>query len=575
MSRDHSASLPPFQGTQEQGIVFGRAGDYARPFFICIAVLTLFRLVTLAYSQTELFFDEAQYWFWSRELAFGYYSKPPLIAWIIRGATELCGQGEACIRAPSALIHAATATLVFATAKQLYDARTGFWAGLVYATLPGVSLSSSLISTDAPLLFFVALSLLAVVKLQAGASWGWGAMLGVGIGFGLLSKYAMSYFILSLAVYAIWTRDGRALLKDARLYLGLAMAAAIIAPNLLWNVQNGFATFKHTADNANLRNSLFHPAEALEFVTGQFGVFGPVLFAALVVYCVNWLRNPQAGAAAGEPERLLLAFTLPVLLLMAAQALLSRAHANWAAFAYVAATVLITAVLLRQGWHRMFRVSMALHLAVVLLIGIGGILAGRLALPGGADPYARLLGWKALAETAADKARAGGFAAIATDKRALAAELLVLLPGRGNPRGGDARRRPAERSFRDDAPARCSDAPAGAARQLQPRWAAGERTARRGGHPGREGKAPAGLLLRAQGAAAMSLVPSAARMGRCRARAPIRCYAWPDRRGCSRRWCFPPFPASISRFRSCFISAAASSCSRGAARATLCVTFCV
>ena len=65
-----------------------------------LRLLTLFRLATLAFSQTELFFDEAQYWFWSRELAFGYYSKPPLIAWIIRGATELCGQGEACIRAP-------------------------------------------------------------------------------------------------------------------------------------------------------------------------------------------------------------------------------------------------------------------------------------------------------------------------------------------------------------------------------------------------------------------------------------------------------------------------------------------
>ena len=403
------------------------ARDYAWRFFTCLAFLTLFRLVTLAFSQTELFFDEAQYWFWSRELAFGYYSKPPLIAWIIRGATELCGQGEACIRAPSALIHAATATLVFATARQLYDARIGFWSGLVYATLPGVSLSSSLISTDAPLLFFVALSLLAVAKLRASPSWRWGVTLGIGIGFGLLSKYAMGYFIMCLALYAAWTRDGRALLKDARLYFGLAIAAALIAPNLFWNTQHGFATLRHTADNANLRSSLFHPTEALEFVTGQFGVFGPPLFGALLVYCVNWLRDPHARASARGPERLLLAFTVPVLLLMAVQALLSRAHANWAAFAYVAGTVLITAVLLRQGWHRLFRASMAIHLVVVVLIGIGGIVAGRVALPGGVEPYARLLGWKALAEAAADQARTGGFAAIATDKRALAAELLYYL----------------------------------------------------------------------------------------------------------------------------------------------------
>ena len=75
------------------------------------------------------------------------------------------------------------------------------------------------------------------------------------------------------------------------------------------------------------------------------------------------------------------------------------------------------------------------------MIGAGGVLAGRVVLPGGLDPYARVLGWKALAENAAEQAKAGGFAAIATDKRALAAELLYYLrdaglPGRGNARGG-------------------------------------------------------------------------------------------------------------------------------------------
>jgi 4-amino-4-deoxy-L-arabinose transferase-like glycosyltransferase len=410
-------------------MVLSRAGtpDYARLLVYCLAPLTLFRLVTLVFSQTELFFDEAQYWFWSRELAFGYYSKPPLIAWIIRGATELCGQGEACIRAPAPLLHAATALVVFALGRQLYNVRTGFWAGLVYATLPGVSLSSSLISTDAPLLVCVALSLLAVVKLQVSASWRWSVVLGIGIGLGLLSKYAMSYFILCLALYAVWTKDGRALLKDARLYAALAIAAALIAPNLVWNAQNGFATLNHTADNANWGKSLLHPAETLEFVTGQFGVFGPLLFAALLVYCANWLRDPRMRALAQGPERLLLAFSMPVLLMMTAQALLSRAHANWAAFAYIAATVLITAVLLHPGRRRALTASMAIHLAIVLLIGIGGVLAGRVTLPGGFDPYARVLGWKALAQASAEKARAGGFAAIATDKRALAAELLYYL----------------------------------------------------------------------------------------------------------------------------------------------------
>jgi 4-amino-4-deoxy-L-arabinose transferase-like glycosyltransferase len=410
---------------------------------LCVAALTLLRLAALAVSRTDLFFDEAQYWFWSRELAFGYYSKPPLIAWIIRGATEICGMGEACIRAPSPIIHAATALVVYGVGRALYDARIGFWSGLVYATLPGVSFSAGLISTDVPLLFCVALALYALIRMQASASWGWALLLGLAIGLGLNAKYAMSYFLLCLAVYAWASPSGRRLLSDPRLYAALAIAALLIAPNLVWNAQNSFATFGHTADNASWRGALLYPDSALEFLAGQFGVFGPILFASLIGFCLRWRRGP-APTGNGEAERLLLSFCLPVLALMVVQALLSRSLANWAAFAYVAATVLVTATLLREGWTRLFRASLALHLSVILLLAAGGMLAGRIAFPGGIDPYARVLGWREMAEAAGAKAEAEGYRAIATDKRAMSAELLyylrdsnlpvVALHGSGRPR---------------------------------------------------------------------------------------------------------------------------------------------
>lgn len=429
VSRERVISFPRFalDGVAAGAPAVTAADNYAVPLLLCVAALTIFRIMALILSGTELFFDEAQYWFWSRELAFGYYSKPPLIAWIIRGASELCGQSEACIRAPSPLIHAATAMVIYAIGRCLYDGRIGFWAGITYATLPGVSFSSGLISTDVPLLFFVALALLALIRLKEGGGWNWALVLGAAIGFGLLSKYAMSYFLLGLAVYAIWSAQGRALLRSAKLYAAFMLGAALLAPNVIWNMQNHFATLSHTADNANWKGSLFNPENAADFLLGQLGVFGPVLFAALVVFCIAGSRDPDRRARADDADRLLLAFSVPVLFLMTVQALLSRAHANWAAFAYIAATVLVTAALLREGWLKLFRASLVLHLAAALIVAGGGILAGRTALPGGADPYARVLGWKALAEAAAARAQDGGFHAIATDRRALAAELLYYL----------------------------------------------------------------------------------------------------------------------------------------------------
>ena len=54
-----------------------------KTMLIAIGALTATRFLLLGVYQTGLNPDEAQYWFWSRDFAFGYYSKPPMIAWVI------------------------------------------------------------------------------------------------------------------------------------------------------------------------------------------------------------------------------------------------------------------------------------------------------------------------------------------------------------------------------------------------------------------------------------------------------------------------------------------------------------
>src|SRR5882757_6328776 len=85
--------------------------------------LTLVRLIGLKLSTVDLFFDEAQYWAWSREPAYGYFSKPPLLAWTIGLAEHVCGSSEACIRAPAPVLWLGTSLLVYAVARLIYDVR--------------------------------------------------------------------------------------------------------------------------------------------------------------------------------------------------------------------------------------------------------------------------------------------------------------------------------------------------------------------------------------------------------------------------------------------------------------------
>ena len=253
--------------------------DYFVPLLLWLGALLAIRIAALVAARIDLVLDEAQYWTWSRELAFGYFSKPPMIAWLIRGATEICGNGEACVRAASPVLYTVTSILIYAAARQLYSERIAFWSAIVFATLPGVSYSSMLITTDVPLVLFWSLALYAWIMLVKGGEMRFAILLGVAVGLGLLSKQAMIYFVLCAACHAIFSRDAREALKGGRAIVAAAIALAFAAPMLVWNAQHDFVTFQHTATNIGWKFPYVHPLALLDYVVVQFGVFGPILMA--------------------------------------------------------------------------------------------------------------------------------------------------------------------------------------------------------------------------------------------------------------------------------------------------------
>ena len=130
-----------------------KAAPHAKPYELRLVIFLLAllaaRLIANALARTDLVVDEAQYWSWSRELDFGYFSKPPLLAWLIRGTTQLCGNGEACVRSFPPLLSAIATWFVFLTGRALYGARAGFWSAIVFDTLPVIAFLAAAITTDA------------------------------------------------------------------------------------------------------------------------------------------------------------------------------------------------------------------------------------------------------------------------------------------------------------------------------------------------------------------------------------------------------------------------------------------
>ena len=401
--------------------------DDSRPYvlwlLLAVAALTAMRLSILFGSSLGLHGDEAQYWSWSRDLEWGYYTKPPLIAFIIAGARSFCGDAAACIRATSPLLHAGTALAIYSIAVTLTDSkRIGFWSGLSFATLPAVSLSSLLISTDVPLLFFWAVALLAFVRSLKSDALGWPFLLGLTLGAGFLAKYAMAYFIPGLVLFTLITPAHRSWLVSRKPLIALAVMLAVIAPNLIWNFETGWVTFTHLKDNSNLKGDLFHFSKMLQFVGSQAGVFGPILFVALLWRLAILRRDPAA-----QTEKLLLCFSLPVLLIITGQSFLSRANANWAATAYVAATILIVSWLVQRYRLKLVITGIGINVTAAAVLGFFFLDLPGVDVPLKNDPLRRLRAWDQVADQLRPVLAAHPDAIWLTEDRKTMASLLYAL----------------------------------------------------------------------------------------------------------------------------------------------------
>jgi len=401
-----------------------------------VAAVTLWRIAELAASPLSLSFDEAQYWSWSLTPAFGYFSKPPVVAWAIAATTALFGNAEWAVRLGSPLAHAGTALALFALGRRLWGGRVGFLAALLFLTLPGVSLSALLISTDPFLMCAWGWGLAALAAAldreeegkPATAAW---IGLGAALGLGMLAKYAMIAFPLSAALAFACVPAWRGLWRRPGPWIALALGALIFAPNVAWNAANHFVSFAHTRANAHLDAGGLHPLKALAFLGGQFGVFGPIPFAALLGLAVLLVRRrPDATAAEGRRTILMAAFALPLVAIMTVEGFLSRANANWAAPAYVAGSLWVAAALSRRDiW---LRLAIGLHLLAALAMVNYDTIArtAGVELSAKTDPMKRLRGWNRMGEALADAlgpARTDG-AVLAFDERKILTPMLYYLP---------------------------------------------------------------------------------------------------------------------------------------------------
>lgn len=391
--------------------------------------VTLWRVVMLCFNTTDLFVDEAQYWFWGQNLDFGYYSKPPMIAWVVRFFNTISGSDSTFwTRVSAPLFHLATALMLMRTARRLIGPEIEPWVGVTFITLPAASLSAVLVSTDTIQILFVTIAIWAFLGLTKRSSVLEALLLGVSLGIAFLTKYSILFVLPGVAVAMLTLPSARIAWRDV--VIAAIAGAIVVAPNLWWNLAHDAATVRHTENIAhwdgggNGGGLIKHLLGMLSFVAAQFGVVGPVIF-----YAMLWATWRMIRGKSDEREKLLIWLSMPVVAMITLQALFAKAYANWAVAAYAAGTILAVWLL-----HRLTRkgllISLLINSTAAVLLPMLTVFAYDIKLPDGNLVMQRYVGRSALSLEISGIATQEKVATIVADNRDMLADLFYTLKGK-------------------------------------------------------------------------------------------------------------------------------------------------
>ncbi|AYG58071.1 ArnT family glycosyltransferase [Rhizobium jaguaris] len=395
--------------------------------------ITLWRVVMLYFNRTDLFVDEAQYWFWGQNLDFGYYSKPPVIAWVVRFFNTISGSDATFwIRVSAPLFHLATALMLMRTTRRLITGDVGReiepWVGVIFVTLPAASLSAVLVSTDTIQILFVTIAIWAFLGLTKRSSVIEALILGVSLGIAFLTKYSVLFLLPGVGVAMLTLRSARIAWRDV--IIAAIAGAVVVAPNLWWNLAHDAATVRHTESIAHWNGEgngaglVKHLLGALGFVGAQFGVVGPIIF-----YAMLWAAWRMVRGQSDDREKLLVWLSIPVVALITLQALFAKAYANWAVTAYAAGTILAVWLLYRLTKKGLV-ISLIIGSVVAFLLPVLTVFAYDIKLPNGNLVMQRYVGRSAISLEIASIATQANTADIVADNRDILADLFYTLKGK-------------------------------------------------------------------------------------------------------------------------------------------------
>ncbi|MEW6675869.1 MAG: glycosyltransferase family 39 protein [Nitrospirota bacterium] len=376
---------------------------YTTILFIFLLSISLFRIYYITQGPLDLSPDEAHYWEWSRRLDWSYYSKGPMIAYLIHLGTSIFGDTVLGIRIMAVIFYTFSSVILYIIGKKLYDEQVGLSAAVLMQIVPLFSTFGVLFTIDSPFIFFWMLSLFLFWKAVTShfsllTSHFYWFLIGLSIGLGLLTKYTMAFFYVCAFLFLLFSKEDRWLLLTKGPYIAFIISLLIFSPVIIWNANHDWVTFKHTAGQVHLSGQWSVVSSQwlknfFEFFGSQIAIITPILFF-MMFYALFRLQklnhNPQS--------KFLLWFSIPVIAFFLLKSIHAKVQANWALPGYLTGIIAFSAFYIKR-FHSEGRVTRILITTAALLSVIVTSVAhypSILNLPSKQDPTSRLRGWKEL-----------------------------------------------------------------------------------------------------------------------------------------------------------------------------------
>lgn len=280
---------------------------------VLLAVWTVLNIVQAVF--TGLANDELYYWYISKQLDWGYFDHPPLFALLTWLGVSFGGDASVWIRIGTVLIQPIYLYVFWTLVRTPRStASSALRFVLVAFAIPLMQLYGFIVTPDAPLLLFTALTLWSYKKYTAALDGAEGGKMVVATisGDGTLSAMdqndeslsawlatgwrplvvatlclALSFAGLAYAKYhgalvvLFLICSNLSLLRRGSFWAACGVALLLVVPHLMWQAEHDWVSLRYHLTG---RNSIFEWGQVGEYLLNLLVIFNPLLFLFFVGY---------------------------------------------------------------------------------------------------------------------------------------------------------------------------------------------------------------------------------------------------------------------------------------------------